>query len=256
MRRSLLALSLVFLLSSSLSALHAQIHITINILPSEPFVERPPQPTTNHVWIEGEWVPQGNTYVRQPGFWTVPEKDHIWVKGEWVKNPDGSAYWQPGYWKPIPHMGVAMWIPEPNYLRPPRPSNQHLWVHGEWIWLNNHYMYQTGYWTVPEPNKVFINGHWAQWPNGEWYWVMGYWKRIPDNVFVASMPPEPSFNRPPQPSSEHIWVDGEWAWRNNGYAWQPGSWIVRDPHKMWVRGYWHQRQDGQFYWINGYWEWI
>jgi len=25
---------------------------------------------------------------------------------------------------------------------------------------------------------------------------------------------------------------------------------------MWVRGYWHQRQDGQFYWINGYWEWI
>jgi hypothetical protein len=117
-------------------------------------------------------------------------------------------------------------------------------------------MYQTGYWTVPEPNKVFINGHWAQWPNGEWYWVMGYWKRIPDNVFVVSMPPEPSYNRPPQPSSEHIWIGGEWAWRNNGYAWQPGSWIVRDPHKMWVRGYWHQRQDGQFYWINGYWEWI
>ena len=256
MKKAALFFSFFLLLSSCINAIQAQIHISINILPPEPFIERSPQPTTNHVWIEGEWTPQGNTYVRQPGFWTVPEKDHIWVKGEWVRNPDGSAYWQPGYWKPIPHVGVAMWIPEPEYLRPPRPSNQHLWVHGEWIWVNNHYMYQTGYWTVPEPNKVFINGHWAQWPNQEWYWVMGYWKRIPDNVFVASMPPDPAYNRPPQPSSEHIWVDGEWGWRNNGYAWQPGYWVVRDPHKRWVRGYWHQRQDGQFFWVNGYWDWI
>jgi hypothetical protein len=44
-------------------------------------------------------------------------------------------------------------------------------------------------------------------PNGEWYWVMGYWKRIPDNVFVASMPPEPSYNRPPQ-----HWINGYWEW--------------------------------------------
>ena len=153
----------------------AQISISIKILPPEPFIERPPPPTANHVWIEGEWVARGGQYVQQPGYWTVPEKDHIWVKGEWVRNPDGSAYWQAGYWKPIPHVGVAMWIPEPHYLRPPRPGNNTVWVHGEW------------------------------------YWVMGYWKRIPDNVFVMQIPPEPAFSRPPAPSPEHIWVDGEWV---------------------------------------------
>ena len=257
MKKRLLFFALVFSLSACLvNEASAQISFSIKILPPEPFIERPPQPTANHVWIEGEWVARGNQYVQQPGYWTVPEKDHIWVKGEWVRNPDGSAYWQPGYWKPIPHVGVAMWIPEPHYLRPPRPGNNTVWVHGEWIWNNNQYLYQTGYWTVPEPNKIFVNGHWAQWPNGEWYWVMGYWKRIPDNVFVVSIPAEPAFNRPPPPSAEHIWIDGEWSWRNNTFTWQPGYWIVRDPHKAWVRGYWHQRQDGSFYWIGGYWEWV
>jgi len=257
MKKALLFFLLVFALPPCLNSVFAQIRISINILPPEPFAERPPPPTPNHVWIEGEWVPQGNGYVRQPGFWTVPEKDHIWVKGEWVHNPDGSSYWQPGSWKPIPHVGVASWIPEPNYLRPPRPSNRHLWVNGEWIWVdNNHYLYQTGYWTVPDPNKVFIKGHWAQWPNGEWYWVMGYWKRIPDEVFINASMPDPAYNRPPAPSPEQIWIEGEWQWRNGGYAWKTGYWTPRDPHRVWVRGYWHQRQDGNWFWVDGYWEWV
>lgn len=235
----------------------AQISISINIIPPEPFVVRPPQPSNNHVWIEGEWVWQNNTYVRKQGYWVVPEKDHIWVKGEWIHRPDGSSYWQPGYWKPIPHVGTPNWIPEPEYLRPPRPSSHHVWVNGEWVWVGNHYMYQTGYWTIPpQPNEIFWKGHWAQWPNGEWYWVDGYWKRIPDNVFVSAMPPEPSFARPPAPSPQHVWVDGEWVWQNNNFIFQPGYWVLRDPHRQWVRGYWHQRQDGGWYWVDGYWEWV
>ena len=124
MKKPLLLFALVLGLSAFLvNSGSAQISISIKILPPEPFIERPPPPTANHVWIEGEWVARGGQYVQQPGYWTVPEKDHIWVKGEWVRNPDGSAYWQAGYWKPIPHVGVAMWIPEPHYLRPPRPGN-------------------------------------------------------------------------------------------------------------------------------------
>lgn len=256
MKKAVLCCTFLLVLSSFLGTSFAQIKISINILPTEPFIARPPQPTTNHVWIEGEWVPRGNTYVRQPGFWTVPEKDHIWVKGEWVRDPDGSSYWQPGYWKPIPHMGVPMWMPEPNYLRPPRPSSHHIWVNGEWIWVNNRYMYQTGYWTVPDPNKIFIKGHWAQWPNGEWYWVSGYWKRLPDEVFVSVCPQEPSIVQSPPPSPDHVWIGAEWVWNNGGYNYQRGHWIVRDPHRAWVRGYWHQRQDGGWYWVEGYWEWV
>ena len=56
MKKALLSFSLLLILCSCLNTSIAQIHISINILPAEPFVERPPQPTANHVWIEGEWV--------------------------------------------------------------------------------------------------------------------------------------------------------------------------------------------------------
>jgi hypothetical protein len=255
-KKTLLFLSALLFFTLFLKQAEAQISFSIKIIPPEPYYERPLPPSVNHVWIDGEWVPEGDHYRHKPGYWTVPEKDHIWVGGEWKLNPDGSSYWQPGYWKPIPHIGVGNWMPEPYYLRPPKPSPRHLWVEGDWIWQNNHYVYQTGYWVVPDPNKYFVKGHWAQWPDGEWYWIRGYWKRIPDNVYVSAPPPEPIYNRPPAPSPRHVWIDGEWVWNNNGFSWKPGYWILRDPHRNWVRGYWHQRQDGGWYWIGGHWDWI
>jgi len=250
--------SAIFLLSACLAlfwgSAHAQVSFSIKIIPKEPYAERSQQPTANHVWVESEWVWQNNNYVLQPAHWAVPEKDKIWVKGEWVSQPDGSAYWRPGYWKPIPHIGISYWLPEPEYLRPPRPSQRHVWVEGEWIWINNRYMYQTGYWAVPEPDRIFVKGHWAQWPNNEWYWVNGYWRTIPENVYAATVPEEPVYSRPPQPSPQHVWIEGEWQWRGNGFTFQTGYWSAPNPHKRWVRGYWHQRQNGGWYWVGGHWD--
>ena len=259
MRKLVCALLLSLIAACVVNTSNAQINLnfSIKLIPDEPVVvERPPQPTYNHVWIDGEWVWQNNQYVPQPGYWTIPEPDHVWERGEWAHRSDGSVYWEPGYWKPIPHVGVPNWIPEPNYLKPPRPSPYNLWVEGEWIWVGNHYMYQVGFWTVPEPNKIFMRGHWAQWPNGEWYWVKGYWQRIPQNVFVMSVPPEPVINRPPAPSPQHEWIEGEWSWQNNTFTFKSGYWKVRDPHRAWVRGYWHQRQNGGYYWIAGHWNFV
>jgi len=237
---------------------YAQINLgfSIKIVPDEPVVERPPQPTTNHVWIDGEWAWKNGGYVWVPGYWTVPERDHVWIRGHWAHKPDGSSYWENGFWKPIPHMGIPSWLPEPTYLRPPQPSPRHVWVTGEWVWQNHTFAYQTGYWQVPPHHQYWVKGHWAQWPNGEWYWATGYWKTIPQNVFVKVVPPDPNFVRPPAPSPQHEWIEGEWVWQNNGFIWKAGYWNLRDPHRRWVRGYWHQREDGGFYWIGGHWDWV
>ncbi len=253
MKKIIFACLLFFIGACFINASHAQISFSIKVVPPEPFYERPEQPSVNHVWIEGEWAWRNNNYVWQPGYWTVPERDHVWERGEWVRNADGTSYWRQGYWRQIPHVGVRAYLPEPNYLRPPAPSPRHIWVNGEWVWQNNNYIYQTGYWTIPERDHIWMKGHWAQWPNGEWYWVKGYWRRIPEEVFVRSVPPEPVVARPPAPSANHEWIEGEWVWRNNTYTWQTGYWRLHDPHKVWVRGYWHQRANGGWFWIGGHW---
>ena len=30
--------------------------------------------------------------------------------------------------------------------------------------------------------------------------------------------------RPPAPGPGHVWVDGEWVWRNNQYVYTEGKW--------------------------------
>src|SRR5216684_3823942 len=99
MKKSLLHILMFFMVfAGAAKPGEAQISFSIKILPPEPFFERPPPPSNNHVWMEGEWEWKGNHYDHKPGHWAVPPRDQIWVKGEWIQNPDGSSYWQPGYW--------------------------------------------------------------------------------------------------------------------------------------------------------------
>jgi len=256
--RAFLLLLTVALLVVGAGNAQVNFNFSVKVMPDEPVVlERPIKPSDNDVWIDGEWIERNGQYVHQPGYWAVPERDHVWERGRWQRWPDGSVFWEPGYWKAVEHVGVPQWIPEPRYLKPPRPSERHIWVEGEWIWVNHRfYMYQVGYWALPEENTIFESGHWARWPNGEWYWVKGYWKRIPQTCFMKAIPPEPAFNRPPQPSPNHVWIDAEWSWQNNTFTFRPGHWETGDPHKIWIKGYWHQRQDGGYFWISGHWSWV
>ncbi len=86
-KKTLLFLSALLFFTLLLKQAEAQISFSIKIIPPEPYYERPLPPSVNHVWIDGEWVPEGDHYRHKPGYWTVPEKDHIWVRGEWKHNP-------------------------------------------------------------------------------------------------------------------------------------------------------------------------
>ena len=60
---------------------------------------RPARPTRGHVWIGGEYVPSGRTYVYQPGYWALPPRPHqVWIAGHWHHYPNGYA-WVRGYWR-------------------------------------------------------------------------------------------------------------------------------------------------------------
>jgi len=57
----------------------------------------------------------------------------------------------------------------------------------------------------------------------------------------------------PQPASDAVWVDGQWAWRDRYFAWQRGGW-VRPPkdayYAPWARYY---TMDGTLYFADGTW---
>ena len=74
--------------------------VTIRARLAEPVrVAPPPRPSHDHVWVEGEWVPGGGTYVYKPGYWVLPPRPHArWVRGHWRETPRGWV-WKPGHWR-------------------------------------------------------------------------------------------------------------------------------------------------------------
>jgi len=70
---------------------------TISAGLTTPVYERPPQPYPDYVWIDGDWYPQGGTYVYRHGYWAPPRRNHVWVTGTWEHRGNGY-YWRRGRW--------------------------------------------------------------------------------------------------------------------------------------------------------------
>lgn len=57
----------------------------------------------------------------------------------------------------------------------------------------------------------------------------------PNSAFVeVPAPPPPARIEfvPPQPSSNDIWIDGEWVWQSGRWAWRSGYWLVPPPEAL------------------------
>lgn len=72
--------------------------IFVKIQPVAPVEVRVAAPSPRHIWIAGEWGWSGGAYVRQPGYWVVPEPHREWVPGHW-RRLYGGWNWAPGHWR-------------------------------------------------------------------------------------------------------------------------------------------------------------
>jgi hypothetical protein len=69
---------------------------------------------------------------------------------------------------------------------------------------------------------------------------------------------EPAYGvsyRTVQPSSVHIWIDGDWGWNNQShvYVQKAGYWEKPRQGQRYVTGYWQSSPKGK-YWQNGHWQ--
>jgi hypothetical protein len=59
---------------------------------------RPMRPSPGHIWVAGEWAPNGGTYAWHAGYWALPpHPGGHWVRGHWRRRPGGWV-WIPGHW--------------------------------------------------------------------------------------------------------------------------------------------------------------
>jgi hypothetical protein len=100
MKNILKAGVLACVFSMVLGSVAAQ-RIYVNVRPSRPaiIVKRPVAPAVGNVWIDEEWVPQGNTYVWHGGYWAAPPRPRaVYVPGRWAHSRRGHV-WVRGYWR-------------------------------------------------------------------------------------------------------------------------------------------------------------
>jgi hypothetical protein len=63
-------------------------------------VSRPPRPSDNHVWINGDWSwnRQTRVYVQKDGYWDRPDQGRTLVSGHWQTTSRGHA-WVPSHYE-------------------------------------------------------------------------------------------------------------------------------------------------------------
>ena len=71
-------------------------------------------------------------------------------------------------------------------------------------------------------------------------------------IEVRIRPAAPVERRTIAPSRRHVWIEGGWVYRGNGYVYTPGYWVVPRPGMVWVPGRWRRSHRG-WIWIPGQW---
>jgi hypothetical protein len=138
-----------------------------------------------------------------------------------------------------------------------KPEGDVQWIPGYWAWDDerNEYIWVSGIWRVPPPDRQWVPGYWNPVTEG-YQWIPGYWASVTaKETEYLPEPPEsvdlgPSSNAP---SPDYIWIPGCWLWHYGRYAWRPGYWAAVHPDWVWVPAYYSWTPRGYIF-VSGYWD--
>jgi hypothetical protein len=175
------------------------------------------------------------------------------------KGPVHEAFAQPTPKNPEPGPIIRKQPPRPIEELPPeqKPEGDNVqWIKGYWAWdaERNDFIWVSGFWRLPPPDRQWVAGTWTQAADG-WQWVPGYWASAQQDVQSNLPPPPESLDygpTVPAPSEDAFYVPGNWAYTNH-YIWQPGYWSFYRPGFIWNPASYYWTPDGYTF-VNGYWD--
>jgi WXXGXW repeat (2 copies) len=98
MKKYISRIMLLVAVALSISAV-ADAQIRVRIRPTIVIGNRPPPPSQRHVWVTGEWRPNGDRYDYREGYWSEPQRNRKhYREGYWRHNRRGYV-WVPGRWR-------------------------------------------------------------------------------------------------------------------------------------------------------------
>ncbi len=169
--------------------------------------------------------------------------------------------------EPVPTQPVPKRPPRPLEELPPqeKPEGQVIWIGGYWAWDDERkdYLWVSGIWRTPPPNKQWIAGYWRE-QGEQWQWVAGFWTddaahevSEAKQVTYLPQPPEAPQVAPPgqPPADDTFYVPGSWIWNpsTSTYAWRAGYWARVQPGYVWVPNRYVWTPTGYIF-IPGYWD--
>ncbi len=168
-----------------------------------------------------------------------------------LRGPVHEAFAEPVQFNPTAGMVVSVQPPETIEELPPpvKPEDENaIWISGYWAWNDDtdDYMWLSGVWRVPPPDRRWVPGYWTE-TQGGYQWISGMWiSDGSEEIEYLPYPPESLENGPtsPQPSAQHYWVTGYWVHQEGRYIWQPGYWAVYSDDWVWVPPYYSWTQNG------------
>ncbi len=177
-----------------------------------------------------------------------------------TRGPMHEAFATPVVFDPKPGPIVSMPPPELIEEIPPdqKPAGDNVvWISGNWSWEDDRqrYLWVSGIWRVVPPDLEWISGYWAKRDDGHQF-VSGFWRpSAVDDINYLPVPPASVESGPvgTPPSADHVWVPGNWVWRDTRYVWRPGYYVGCRHGWIWVPASYVWTPAGCIF-VDGYWD--
>lgn len=184
-----------------------------------------------------------------------PEEIEVQARGpihEAFARPNDLGFEPPEAIQKQPPVPIAE---EPAESKPLADDVQ--WIPGYWAWDpdRGEYLWVSGCWRTPPPQRRWVPGHWTQTDAG-WQWIPGFWaNQDQGEIQYLDPPPAPQLTDVPgvSPGADYTWVPGTWVYRQNNYLWRAGYWLNYTPGWNWISPSFCWTPRGYIF-VDGYWD--
>ena len=177
-----------------------------------------------------------------------------------ARGPVHEAYAQPSDTRPLPSVIVPKQPPRLLDELPPdqKPEGDNVqWIPGYWSWDEDSkdFLWVSGFWRVPPPNRQWMPGSWQP-VDGGYQWTPGFWAASDLQAVDYLPPPPPSVDTgasTPAPMTTVCTRPVAGSTARRSITGGPGFWVTFQPNWVWIpaRYVW---TPGGYIFVDGYWD--